>query len=69
MRKCAEWLKIDQNVNSGIQNPELLFKFHLLILKVRKLKISNSRVTLGPLSFPVKNLCKQKIGLAPFRSA
>ena len=58
MRKYVEWLKISQNVNSGIQNPELLFKFYLLILKVRKTENYNSRVTLGPLSFPVKNLCK-----------
>ena len=36
MQKCPKWLKIGQNVNSRIQNPELLFKFHLLILKVRK---------------------------------
>ena len=36
MRKCAEWLKIGQNVNSGIQSPELSFKFHLLTIKVGK---------------------------------
>ena len=36
MRKWTEWLQIGQNVDSRIQNPELLFKFHLLILKVRK---------------------------------
>ena len=36
MRKCWEWLKLGQNVNSGKQNPELLLKFHLLTLKVNK---------------------------------
>ena len=36
MWKYMEWLKIGENVNSNIQSPELLFKFHLLTFKVRK---------------------------------
>ena len=36
MQKCAKWLKIGQNVNSGIQTTELLLEFYLLTLKVRK---------------------------------
>ena len=36
MQKCAEWLRIGQNVHSGIQNPELLLKFYLLTIKVGK---------------------------------
>ena len=36
MQKYAEWLKTGQNVNSNMQSPELLFKFHLLTFKVRK---------------------------------